>query len=128
MRVFINTTVWMHHLDGNKIFAKKATWELYKNAMCYFEQILEATPHKTAAVWPLTSRLKNHPSKMKNMWRSISDILPRALTHGHASVGRPGRTCISSVWTLDVLWRTCQEGWLIRTDGERESQENLLPV
>ena len=29
-----------------------------------FEQILEATPYKTAAVWPLTSHLMNHPSKI----------------------------------------------------------------
>ena len=29
-----------------------------RNAMSYFEQILEATLHKTAAVWPLTSYQK----------------------------------------------------------------------
>ena len=27
------------------------------------EQILEATHHKTAAVWPLTSHLENYPNK-----------------------------------------------------------------
>ena len=32
--------------------------------MWCFEQILEATPDKTAAVWPPTSYLTNHPSKM----------------------------------------------------------------
>ena len=44
----LNIIVWMHHID----------------ATYCFEQILEATPNKTAAVLPLTSYLKNHPSKM----------------------------------------------------------------
>ena len=46
----VNTTAWMHHMDTNKMHRKKARRELCKNAMSYFEQILEATPHKTAAV------------------------------------------------------------------------------
>ena len=33
----------------------------------YFEQILEAAPHKTTPVQPLTSHLKNHPSKMNKI-------------------------------------------------------------
>ena len=43
-------------------------WELYKNAMCCFEHILEATPHKTATVQPLTAYLTNHPSKRNKTW------------------------------------------------------------
>ena len=35
---------------------------IYNAARC-FEQILEAAPHKTVAVPPLTFQLKNHPSK-----------------------------------------------------------------
>ena len=34
---------------------EKARWELHKDAVCCFEQILEAAPHKTAIVRPLTS-------------------------------------------------------------------------
>ena len=30
----------------------------------------------------------------------------------------------SSVQTQDVLWKTCQEQWMIGTNGERESQGN----
>ena len=44
-------------MDTNKMHREKARWELCKNAMSYFEQILE-TPRKTAVVWPLTSHLK----------------------------------------------------------------------
>ena len=29
---------------------EKARWELHKNAICFFEQILEVVPFKTAAV------------------------------------------------------------------------------
>ena len=48
-----HTTVWMHHLDSSKMHGEKARWELHKNALCCFEQILEATPYKTADVQPL---------------------------------------------------------------------------
>ena len=43
----------MHHMDANNILRENARWELHKNAVCYLEQILEATPHETTAVWPL---------------------------------------------------------------------------
>ena len=39
--------------------------------MLHAEQILEATLHKTAAVWPLTSHLKNHSNKMNNACRAL---------------------------------------------------------
>ena len=60
----VNTTVLMHHLDTNKMYKEKVHWELYKNAMFHFEQILEATFHKTAAEQQLTSHLKTHPNKI----------------------------------------------------------------
>ena len=56
-------TVWMHHMDANETHGQKTIRELHKNSMCCFEHILEATPHKTAAPWPLTSHLKNHRGK-----------------------------------------------------------------
>ena len=34
-------------MSTNKMHREKAKWEQHKNAMSYFEQILEATPHKT---------------------------------------------------------------------------------
>ena len=47
---YVNTTVQMHHLDANETYGEKARWEQDKNATCCFEQILDATPCKTAAV------------------------------------------------------------------------------
>ena len=36
--------------------------ELLKDEVHCFEQILEAEPDETAAIWPLTSHLTNRPS------------------------------------------------------------------
>ena len=35
---------------------------------------------------------------------------------------------ISSVRTQDVVWKTCQEQWMIETDGDRESGKAMLSV
>ena len=37
-------------MDINKMHGEKASWELHKNVMCCFGHILEAAPHKIAAV------------------------------------------------------------------------------
>ena len=48
---------------------KKAWRQLPQNPANCIEQILEATSHKTAAVWPPTSHLSNHPSPTnKTCW------------------------------------------------------------
>ena len=91
--VCVNTTVWMYHMDANKMQGEKVRWELPMNVTSYFEQILEATPHETTAVQPLTSNLKNFPSKT-DMWdtagkvknKLISDVLLWTPTHKCASV------------------------------------------
>ena len=40
----------MHHVDADKIDSEKARQEMHKNAKSYFEQTLEATPHKITVV------------------------------------------------------------------------------
>ena len=56
-------------MDFNEALGEKARWELYKDATCDFEQILEAAHHKTAAVRPLTSHLTSKLSKTnKTFW------------------------------------------------------------
>ena len=49
----------MHHMGADKVQGEKAWRQLHKNATRYFEPILEATSHKTVAVRPATSHLKN---------------------------------------------------------------------
>ena len=52
-------------MDAGQTHRLKAGWELHKNVTSYIEQLLEATPHETTAVWPITPHLKIHPSKIK---------------------------------------------------------------
>ena len=59
----VNTIVWLHHWDFNKMPGEKASWESYRDTACSFEQILKAAPHKATTVQPLTSHLTNHPNK-----------------------------------------------------------------
>ena len=46
----VSTVVWLHHLEFNESPGEKARWELYKDGTCCLEQVLEAVPHKTAAL------------------------------------------------------------------------------
>ena len=50
----------MNYMDADETHGDKDNWKLHKNAMCCFEQILEATPHKTAVVRSPISHLRNH--------------------------------------------------------------------
>ena len=111
---------------------EKAMWELHKNATWYFEQILEATVQKTAAVWSLTSHLKNHLSKNRKTCQTllekqelINAILLLNPTHGSASVGWLARTylhqiCVDTGCSLEDLLKEMDD-----RNGWRESQENL---
>ena len=101
----VNTTVWMHHIDANKIYEEKARWELHKNTIGCFEQILEATPYKAAAVWLLTS----HPTTQvrwvrhaeycsRSKYKLRSDILLWTPTHGHTSLGQRIILALCSHW------------------------------
>ena len=47
---YVSTIVWLHNLNSNEASGEKARLELHNNTACYFEQILEAATHKTAAV------------------------------------------------------------------------------
>ena len=58
----IDTAVWMHYMDANKMYGEKAWWQLRKNAASNIEQVLEAALHKAAAVRPSTIHLENYQS------------------------------------------------------------------
>ena len=65
-------------LDGN-----------YTRVLSCFEQILEATLHKKAAIWPLASHLTNQLNKMNKTTDKVkfmSDVLLWTATHRRASV------------------------------------------
>ncbi len=59
----VSTIVWLHQWNSKKMLIKKVVWKLPKAAVCCSEQILEAAPHKTTAIQPLTSHLTDHLNK-----------------------------------------------------------------
>ena len=58
----VDTAIWMHYMDVNKTYGEKAWRQLHKNSVSNIEQVLEAAPHKAAAVRPLTTHHENYPS------------------------------------------------------------------
>ena len=58
----IDTAIWMHYMDANKTYGEKAWRQLHKNPASNTEQVLEAAPHKAAAVRPLSLHHENYPS------------------------------------------------------------------
>ena len=89
----------MHHSDFNETLEVKSKWKLRKDVACYFEQILEAAPYKTAVVQPFISYPANHQRKAnKTCWAIlkkeglISYVLQWTPTHGHTSVGHHEKT------------------------------------
>ena len=54
----VDTAIWMHHMDANKTYGEKAWQQLKKNVANCIEEVLEATPHKTAALRPPTTHHK----------------------------------------------------------------------
>ena len=58
----VNTAVWMHYLDANKMTGEEARWQLHKNVVNNIEQVLVATPHKAPTIRPPASHHENYPS------------------------------------------------------------------
>ena len=52
----------MHYMDANITAEEKGWRQLHKNAMSNIEQVLEATPHKAAAIRPPTTHHENYPN------------------------------------------------------------------
>ena len=52
----------MHYMDATKTYGVKAWRQLHKNAASNIEQVLAATPYKTAAMQPPTTNHENCPS------------------------------------------------------------------
>ena len=53
----VHTTIWMHLMDADYAYREKAWRQLHKDATSCIERILDATPHKAAAVRSHTSHL-----------------------------------------------------------------------
>ena len=58
----VDTAIWMHYMDANKMAGEKVRRQLHKNTASNIEQVLEATPHKAPTIRPPTSHHENYPS------------------------------------------------------------------
>ena len=58
----VDTAIRIHYMDASKTEGEKAWRQLHKNAASNIEQVLEATPHKAAAVRPPTTHHQNYQS------------------------------------------------------------------
>ena len=104
------------------------------NAMSCFEQILGTQKlHKTVVIQPLSisqtiqvrrTRHAGHCKRSKDVL--ISDILLWTPTLRCARIGQPEITYISSVRSMDVVWRTCSYQWMISSDQERERERERV--
>ena len=119
----------MHYLDANKTAGEEARRQLHKNASSNFEQVLEATPHKTPIIRPPTSHHENYPSLTNQTRRTLLEKQGRAHKwcttmdpHIWPSKSRTSSSrhiCSSYVRIRDVALKTCQRRWTIWRSGER---------
>ena len=58
----IDTAIWVHYMDSNKMAGEEARRQLHKNAASNLEQVLAATPHKTPTVRPPACYHENYSS------------------------------------------------------------------
>ena len=58
-------------MDADKRYKEKARWELHEYAMSYIEQIQEATPHETIAIWPLISKVSEMEDKTNKLYGTV---------------------------------------------------------
>ena len=98
----------MPYIDTDKTYWERDRQELHKNAMSYFREIFEATPHETIAVQlydhlpanSITIQIRQ-TGHVGHCWRSkdevISDILLWTLSHRCVCVGWPIRTYLQQL-------------------------------
>ena len=93
-------------MDANETDGEKARRQQHKNAARNIEQVLEATPHKAAAVQPPTPPITKTIQVRRtrhagHCWRSrdelISDVLLWTPSYGQAKAGRTARTYIQQL-------------------------------
>ena len=65
----------MHYMDANQTDREKAWRQQQKNAASNIEQVLEATPHKAAAIQPPTIHHENYQSLDEpDMWDPAGEV------------------------------------------------------
>ena len=120
--------------QSNKIPWGNAWWKLYKNAICCFELILEASHNKTLAVRTLTFHLTNYPSKTNKTCCTLLEKWMRSnwrYSHGplRTSVSQPAITYIHQLWMQSRgLARSDRRSEQIAREGERVRELCLISM
>ena len=108
----VNSTVWMHHMDGNKAYREKARIRMLQAILnkswkqdSTKQQLYSPLPPITKTIQIRQTRHAGH------CWRSKSELLSDVLLHMVMPVlaGQRELTFNSSVWTREVIWKTCWE-------------------
>ena len=124
-----HSTLWMHRMDANKTYRENLNGKYTRLQRAVLIKFWKQYPIKQQPVRQLTSHHKKDPRRTRNAghcWRK------KKRTHKWLSSLDPyTRTCqcwLTSknfVQTLDVVWRTYQEWWMIWTDGKRDSEKSV---
>ena len=131
----VHITLWIHHMDTNKMHREKTRLELQKNVACCLEQILEATSPKTAVIEPLTSHLTSHSCKTNEISRALLE--KQKQTHKwHSLIGRPAKAYLHQV-CADIRYTLkdwaggmdgWMDGWMDDRDGEWKRAREICVV
>ena len=133
----VDTAVWMHYLDANKMAGEEARRQLHKNAASNTEQVLGATSSKKTQLYVhllfITKTIQVRRTRHAgHCWRSrnelISDVLLWTPTYGRKKKqdDQHEHTYSSYVRIRDVALKTCQRRWTIERSGEKGSGISLL--
>ena len=97
-------------MDANGMYGEKTRWGLNKDATCCFEQILEVTLHKTAAVELLTWMICWVGGKMNKVLgtagesrTNLSVTFSYGFLHMYVAVLADQQTLTPALWKLDVV-------------------------
>ena len=123
----VDTAVWMHHLDANKMAGEEARWQLRKNKSWRQHptkhQLYGHLPPITKTIQVRRTRHAGHCWSYRD--ELINNVLLWTTTYGRAKAGRPARTYIQQLCE-DVALKTCLKRWTIGRSGETGSGISVL--
>ena len=108
-----------------KTHGEKSRWQQHKIISCCLEQILEATPHKTATARSLKSYLKKNPRKMS---KSCGTLLEKQGRTSEILLWTPTYGCLSVSPTAKYLLRQLSADTGCRLEilpGEMDDRDGL---
>ena len=131
----VDTAVWMHHSDANKMAGEEARRQLHKNVASNIKQVLAQHPTKHQLYGhlpPITKTIQVRRARHAgHCWRSRDELTSEILlwTRHMAEQKQDDQleyTYSSCVRIRDVAQKTGQRRWTIGRSGERGSWISVL--